>query len=220
MTLRGLLRDLANYEFDFERSRVRYLKRDSPPCLAFRVIKEEIANKATHEIATAYTYLNKLYESAVLTKLALDTDCIEVFDTLRELYLACVNILRKHLSSVDFRDEKLNSLVDEILNDYEFNFRNVSNIFNPVCNLHFELRLVIRDSLETPALLSLFDYLCYIQVIVLAYRRVLDIVIDDDEETNADDVETFIAKLRADYNELAMRIRDIAAILAEEVFTR
>jgi len=220
MTLRDVLLKLSNYEFDFERSRVQYLRQDSPPCVAFRVIKEIMINEAGFEIARAYTLLNKLYQAAVLTKLALDTDCIEVFNTLRELYQICVDMLRKHLQNIDFRDEKLNSLVDEILNDYEFNFRNVSSILNPVCNLHFELRERIRDSLETSALLQLFDYLCYIQVIVLAYRRVLDIVIETNDEENANDVETFIAKLRVDYYELAMRIKDLAAILAEEVFTR
>ena len=220
MTLRDVLLKLSNYEFDFERSRVQYLRQDSPPCVAFRVIKEIMINEAGFEIARAYTLLNKLYQAAVLTKLALDTDCIEVFDTLRELYQIHVDMLRKHLQNIDFRDEKLNSLVDEILNDYEFNFRNVSSILNPVCNLHFELRERIRDSLETSALLQLFDYLCYIQVIVLAYRRVLDIVIETNDEENANDVETFIAKLRVDYYELAMRIKDLAAILAEEVFTR
>jgi len=215
--LRGLLRDLANYEFDFERSRVQHLRQDSPPCVAFREIKEIMINEAGFEIARAYTLLNKLYQAATLTKLADDSNYIEVFDVMRELYQTHVDMLRKHLSRSNFTSKTLNSLVAEILNDYEFNYRRVSEILNPVCDLHSTLRYIIKNSLDPQALLQLFDYLCYISIVVFAYRRVLDVVIDDDEETNADDVETFIAKLRVDYYEIAERIKALAATLAEEV---
>ena len=216
MTLRDILRDLANYEFSLEKGIVMISKLCAVPCKAYRVIKQIIANETTFETAEIYTLLNELYQAAVLTKFASDTGCIEVFDTLSELYQTYVRALRKYLSIVNFEDEELNSLVDKILNDYEFNFRNVSEIFNPVCDLHFELRERIKDSLDQTTLVSLFEYLCYIKITTLAYKNVLELEIDDDGEIDENAIESFIAKLRADYYELANRIRDVAAILVED----
>jgi len=200
MSLKELLQSLANYEFDFENAHINIYDTDNPPCLVFAGIKEILAS---HSIAEIYELLNKLYMSALITNAAYRhfNSC---FESLYErLYRRYVDKLTTQLAMTRFKDKKLNSLREKILNDYEFDFRNINKIFNPVCGLYRELNRMSTIALNPANLDALFRKLCHIKIVVFAKE-----IISDD---------TFLCFLRRTYYDIADDIRVLASVIAREV---
>jgi len=209
MSLKNLLHDLANYEFNFKRAHINVHAPNTPPCAAFTKIKRLITKKPDNITAGVYALIHEIRIAAKITEIAYEC-CSDCFELLHEkLYGYRVDGLTMGLAGFCPNNEKLNSLKEEIL-DYDFDFRNFDRANSPVCKLHGALREIIEEALNPADLSRLFRYLCYIKVIAAAKQIVLD-------ELTRDNIESFIAELRDDYNEIAEKIRVLAEKIANEV---
>jgi len=207
MSLKELLQSLADYKFDFEKAHINIYVTDNPPCLVFTKIKEILAS---HSIAEIYESLNKLYMSALITNTAY-RHFNSYFEHLYErLYRCYVDKLTVQLAMTHFKDKKLSSLREKILNDYEFDFRNVNETSNYVCYLYRELDRMSKIALNSASLDTLFCHLCHIKIIIFAKEISLSELAE-----NSDD--TFLYFLRSAYYDIADDIRVLASMIAREV---